>query len=158
MEQIFTRYDELSPLAVCSPDETCLLCFIVTNKSPATCPFAGWSTNHWTRAYTAVLFALWSEGYMIHRNATDMQKAMLNFMKTESVKDEFKSSAVCPDLILEYVRGFHKAKAITIRNMKTCLGIAKSSFTVYALDDAAKKDARTNLSALEAQLTHENLL
>eukprot|EP00961_Rhodomonas_salina_P150090 2021054-Rhodomonas_salina.1 len=87
-----------------------------------------------------------------------MQKAMLNFMKSESAKDDFKRSAVCPDLVLEYVRGFHKAKAITIRNMKTCLGIAKSSFTVFALDEAAKRDARTNLSALEAQLTHENLL
>eukprot|EP00961_Rhodomonas_salina_P180555 2437225-Rhodomonas_salina.1 len=36
MEQIFNRYDELSPLAVCSPDERCLLCFSVMNKSSAT--------------------------------------------------------------------------------------------------------------------------
>eukprot|EP00961_Rhodomonas_salina_P013216 177721-Rhodomonas_salina.1 len=36
MEQIFNQYDELSPLAICSPDETCLLCFSVMNKSSAT--------------------------------------------------------------------------------------------------------------------------
>eukprot|EP00961_Rhodomonas_salina_P080816 1086883-Rhodomonas_salina.3 len=127
------------------------------NKS-ATCLFAWLSTNHWTRAYTAVVFALWSEGYMIHCTVTEMQKVMLDFMKTESKKDDFKHSAVCPDLVLEYVRGFHSAKAITIRNIKTCLGIAKSSFTVYALVDAANRDAKTNLSALEVKLTHEKLL
>eukprot|EP00961_Rhodomonas_salina_P187009 2525188-Rhodomonas_salina.1 len=113
MEKIFERYDELSPLAICSLDQPCLLCFSVMNKSAA-CLFARQSTNHWTQAYTAVVFALWSEGYMIHSTATDMQKAMLNFMKAESKKDDFKSSAVCPDLVLEYVRGFHRAKAITI--------------------------------------------